>query len=117
LLHIQGLFDYSFTKEEQEAIHDWSDFVSIGINPQLKHTNLTQAELQEATASAFRRYYLTPRGVWDVFRSVDSWNEFKELSVGAYGMCLQIGTWMKQVVKSKSNESSVDPSQEKVAVT
>ncbi len=95
------LFDYSFSKEEQENIKNWEDFVSIGVNPQLKHTNLTQDELQEAAASAFRRFYFNPKGVWNVAASVSTLNEVKELSIGVYGLCLQIGEWMKRAAATK----------------
>lgn len=97
------LFDYSFTKEEQDKIQNWEDFVSIGVNPQLQHMNLTQDELQEAAASAFRRFYFSPKGVWNVAASISSVNEFKELSVGAFGLCLQIGEWMRRVTLSRSS--------------
>ncbi|MEW6617671.1 MAG: radical SAM protein [Patescibacteria group bacterium] len=95
------LFEYSFTKEEADKIHDWKDFVSIGINPQLKHTNLTQDELQNAAASAFRRFYYNPKGMYGVLSSISSFNEFKELSIGAYGLCLQMGEWMRRATLAK----------------
>ncbi|MBI5003359.1 radical SAM protein [Candidatus Woesearchaeota archaeon] len=99
------LFDYSFTKEEQDKIQNWEDFVSIGVNPQLKHSNLTQDELQKAAADAFRRFYFNPRGVYNVMRSVSTLNEFKELGVGAYGLCLQIGEWMRRVTLTRLHSS------------
>lgn len=95
------LFEYSFTKEEADKIHDWKDFVSIGINPQLKHTNLTQDELQKAAASAFRRFYYNPKGIWNVLSSISSYNELKELSIGAYGLCLQMTEWMRRATVAK----------------
>jgi radical SAM superfamily enzyme YgiQ (UPF0313 family) len=97
------LFEYSFTKEEADKIHDWTDFVSIGVNPQLKHTNLTQDELQTGVIHAYRRFYYTPKGVWNVFSSISSYNEFKELLIGVYGLCLQIIEWMRRATQTKFN--------------
>ncbi|MBN1502047.1 radical SAM protein [Candidatus Woesearchaeota archaeon] len=89
------LFDQCFSGDAVDKIKDWQNFVGIGVNPPLPHSNLTQGELKKAIASAYRRFYFRPKAIWNILRSLSSFHEFKELTLGAFGLILQIEAWTK----------------------
>jgi radical SAM superfamily enzyme YgiQ (UPF0313 family) len=49
-------------------------------------TGLTRDEVSQYVSLAYRRFYFRPRIIWKRIKNVASFNEFKRLSNGAYGI-------------------------------
>ncbi len=73
----------------------WENFVPYGVNAACSTQNFNKRDLQLLAFKANLRFYFRPSQILAIFKTIRSWDEFKEYLRGALGLILQIISWKR----------------------